>query len=143
MRVFFVNRRLAFGSAVKTEAHVEKLRALGITHLLNLRRYRSRRAQRFRFLSLGIRDNGRPRPAWFYRRALTFYKRAISNPESKLFVMCHHGMCRSPSMTYFLLRASGVSHQEAECLILKAKPKARLRKGYTTSGEDFLVWRSK
>ena len=89
MRVFFVDRQLAFGSAVKTEAHVEKLRALGITHLLNLRRYRSRRAQRFRFLSLGVRDNGRPRPPRFYERALRFYKKAMKRPDTKLFVMCH------------------------------------------------------
>jgi len=138
MRVFFVNGRLAFGSAVKTEAHVEKLREMGITHILSLRRYRSRRAQRFHFLSLPFRDNGRPRPPWFYRRALAFYNRAMSKAESKLFVMCHHGMCRSPSLTYFLLRASGASPQEAEHLVLKAKPKARLRRGYTASCEDFL-----
>lgn len=138
MRVFFVNARMAFGSAVKTEAHVEKLRALGITHVLSLRRYKSRRAQRFQFLSLAFRDNGRPRPTWFYRDALKFYKGAMSKAESKVFVMCHHGMCRSPSMTYFLLRASGANQQEAERLVFKAKPKAKLRRGYRLSSEDFL-----
>lgn len=142
MRVFFVNRRLAFGSAVNTEAHVERLRALGITHLLNLRRYRSRRAQRFSFLSLGIRDNGRPRPAWFYQSALRFYKKAMKQRDAKLLVMCHHAMRRSPSLTYFLLRASGAEPHEAQRQVLKAKPKAQVVRAYRESGESFLTNRS-
>ena len=38
MRVFSVNRRLAFGSAITTRHHVEQLRAMGVTHVLNLNR---------------------------------------------------------------------------------------------------------
>ena len=32
-----MSKRLAFGSAIKTKHHVKQLRALGITHVINLR----------------------------------------------------------------------------------------------------------
>lgn len=138
MKVFFVNERLAFGSAIKTCPHVERLRAVGITHVLNLRRRENSKMQEFRYLWLKFADNKKPRPPWFYRRALTFYRGAMSTAESKLFVMCHHGLCRSPSLTYSLLRASGAGTQEAEQLPLKARPRARLVRAYQESGENFL-----
>ena len=37
MKVFWVSKRLAFGSAITTWGHVEQLQALGITHVVNLR----------------------------------------------------------------------------------------------------------
>jgi predicted protein tyrosine phosphatase len=138
MKVFFVNERLAFGSAIKTCQHVERLRAVGITHVLNLRRRENRKMRKFRYLWLRFADNKRPRPPWFYRRALAFYRRAMSAADSKLFVMCHHGICRSSSLTYFLLRASGAGAQEAEQLLLNARPRARLIRAYKDSGDDFL-----
>jgi predicted protein tyrosine phosphatase len=138
MKVFFVNERLAFGSAIKTCQHVERLRAVGITHVLNLRRRENRKMRKFRYLWLRFADNKKPRPPWFYRRALSFYWRAMNQPDSKLFVMCHHGLCRSPSLTYFLLTSSGASSQKAESLVLRAKPRARLVRAYRDSGEDFL-----
>jgi len=138
MRLFFVNERLAFGSAIRTWQHVEKLRAVGITHVLNLRRRENRKMHEFGYLWLKFADNKKPRSPWFYRSALRFYRRAMREADSKLFVMCHHGICRSPSLTYFLLRASGVGTQEAEQLLLNARPRARLIRAYKDSGDDFL-----
>jgi predicted protein tyrosine phosphatase len=138
MRVFFVNDRLAFGSAIKTWQHVDKLRAVGITHVVNLRRRENRKMQAFRYLWLRFADNKKPRPPWFYHRALAFYRRAMSRNEGKFLVMCHHGLCRSPSLTYFFLRSSGASPEEAESLVIRAKPRARVVRAYRESGEDFL-----
>ena len=58
--------------------------------------------------------------------------------NTKLYVMCHHGICRSASMTYFLLRASGVGPKRAEALVLKARPKAKIIPAYRESCEDYL-----
>ena len=138
MQVFFVNRRLAFGSAITNWRHVEQLRTLGITHVLNLRRCQDKMVRQFPNLRLGFRDNSKPRPAWFYRLALQFYKRAMRQSKTKLFVMCHHGQCRSPSMAYFFLRVSGVAPQKAETIVHRAKPSAKVVPGYRSSGEDFL-----
>jgi len=138
MKVFFVNRRLAFGSAIKTYGHVEVLEAHGITHVINLRRSNNRHIRRFEDIWLPFKDNGRRRPKRFYRRAFKFYRKARKDARAKLFVMCHYGMRRSPSMTYFLLRASGASAQRAAALVIKARAQAKLVRAYRESGEKYL-----
>src|SRR5487761_1354306 len=116
MKVFWVSKRLAFGSAITTWRHVEQLQALGVTHVINLRRNRhDNKVRQFKNVWLPFRDDKKPRPAWFYRDALRFYERAKENSDFKVFVMCHHGICRSASLTYFLLRgASGFTHARAQ-----------------------------
>jgi len=138
MKVFFVNRRLAFGSAIKTESHVEILEAQGITHVMNLRRSNNRHIRCFEDIWLPFKDNGKRRPKRFYRRALKFYKQARKNSRSRVFVMCHYGMRRSPSMTYFLLRFSGATAKRAAALVIKARAQAKVVRAYRESGEKYL-----
>jgi protein-tyrosine phosphatase len=133
-----VSERLAFGSAIKTKAHVKKLKALGITHVINLRRSNNRQVQKFCHIWLPFPDDLKPRPRWFYKRTLKFYRKAMKQPDTKLFVMCHHGICRSASLTYFFLRHSGKSQNEAERWISSARPAARVVPSYRESGEKYL-----
>jgi protein-tyrosine phosphatase len=138
VKAFFVSRRLAFGSAIKTKTHVKHLQALGITHVINLRRSNNRKVQKFVHLWLPFKDDQKPRPQWFYRRTLKFYRKAMGRREVKLFVMCHHGICRSASLTYFFLRYSGKSPRKAKCKIASARPAARVVPAYQESSEDYL-----
>jgi protein-tyrosine phosphatase len=137
-------KRLAFGNAVASWRHVERLQALGITHVINLRHRRhNRKVRQFRALWLPFRDDKAARSAWFYRRALRFYQRAMRRPGSKVFVMCHHGICRSASLAYFLLRASHRSAGKAKGLVLGARPSAHFARAYCESAEQFLRRRRK
>ena len=138
MVVFFVGKRLAFGSKATRLRHVERLRAMGITHVLDVRKYRSRKLDQFKRICLNFKDDARPRPQWFYSRALAFYKKAMRQPGSKVFVMCRAGRRRSANMTYFLLRASGIGPSEAEAMIRRARPCIQIVRAYRKSGEDFL-----
>jgi hypothetical protein len=139
MKVFFVNDRLAFGGAVKTWRQVEKLGALGITHIVNLRwSQNNAKVRQFPHIWLRFHDDKKTRPAWFYRRALKFCQRAMCKPDSKLFVMCHHGLCRSPSLAYFILRASGANPQGAALRVAGARRSARIVSNYRDSIERFL-----
>jgi hypothetical protein len=138
MRVFWVGKRLAFGSAITTWGHVEQLQALGITHVVNLRRgNHNKKVREFKNLRLPFRDDKEPRPNWFHRRALLFYQKAMRQPKSKLLCMCHHGLCRSPSLTYFFLRIDGLSPARAKSTVLKARRCARVVPAYERSCEDF------
>jgi protein-tyrosine phosphatase len=140
MRAFFVTKRLAFGSAITTWGHVEKLQALGVTHVINLRHGKHGKIiRKFKNLWLPFRDDMQSRPRWFYRRALRFYKRAMRKPNAKVFVMCHHGVCRSASLTYFLLCASGFTHSRAQNVVLRARPRAFIARAYREGGEIFLA----
>jgi protein-tyrosine phosphatase len=138
MIVFFVSKRLAFGSKVRLNRHVDRLRELGITHVIDVRMYPSKKLQKFKTIHLNFKDNARPRPIWFYARALRFYRKALEQPKSKVYVMCRAGRRRSASMTYFLLRASGKSPSAAEAVVIKARPCAKVVKAYRESGEQFL-----
>jgi protein-tyrosine phosphatase len=140
MKVFWVSKRLAFGSAITTWGHVEQLKTLGITHVVNLRHgNHTKKVRQFKNLWLSFRDDMKPRPKWFYRHALRFYVKAMRKPDSKVFVMCHHGICRSASLTYFFLRLSQEGSKQSEALVLKARPSARVVPAYRESCEEFLL----
>lgn len=138
MIVFFVSKRLAFGSKVRLNRHVSRLRELGITHVIDVRKYPSKKLREFKTIHLNFRDNARPRPMWFYARALRFYQKALAQPRSKTYVMCRAGRRRSASMTYFLLRASGVTPSVAESMVYRARSCAKIVKAYRESGEEYL-----
>ncbi len=139
MKVFFVSKRLAFGSAVTTWGHAEKLRDLGITHIINLRWSRNNaKVRQFPHVWLRFHDDKKPRPRSFFRRALKFYGNAVKDRRAKVFVMCHHGQCRSASLAYFFLRASGKPLAKAERKIKSVRRTARVVPAYRESGENFL-----
>jgi protein-tyrosine phosphatase len=140
MKVCFVTKRLAFGSAMTKWSDVEQLQARGITHVINLRKNRNgKKVQQFVSLWLPFRDDKEPRPRWFYRRALKFYKRATRDRHAKMFIMCRVGICRSASLTYFLLRSDGKTELKARTLIRKARACAQISPAYRESGEKSMV----
>jgi protein tyrosine phosphatase (PTP) superfamily phosphohydrolase (DUF442 family) len=139
MKAVFVTRRLAFGSGITKWRDVEQLRKLGITHVINLRRnIHDEKVRRFKSLWLPFKDDKLPRPRWFYKSALNFYQRAMRIRNAKVFVMCRLGICRSASLAYFLLRASGMSEKLAWTHVSDARPWATLCRAYRDSGEDYL-----
>lgn len=139
MKAFFVTKRLAFGSAVTTWSHAEKLRDIGITHIINLRwSQNNAKVRQFEHVWLRFHDDKKPRPRWFYRRALKFYKRALKDRHAKVLVMCHHGQCRSASLAYFLLRSTGKSPHKAEHKVKCARHTARVIAAYRQSSENYL-----
>ena len=140
MKAFFLTKRLAFGSAINTWSDVEQLQDLGITHVINvLRNKNSKKIRQFKWLWLLFKDDKKPRPRWFYKKALRFHKRAGRDRSNKLFVMCHHGISRSASMAYFLLRASGLGSDKAEATIRRVRPCAKIVRAYRESSEQYLL----
>jgi hypothetical protein len=139
MKVFWASKQLGFGSTIRSWEDVRRLHELGITHVINLRGKRCRTKLRsFHELWLPFRDDKEPRPNWFYRDAMHFYKKAMRQPNSKTFVMCRHGLRRSPSLVYFLLRVDGLTPARAKAAVLKARTQARIVPAYLESGEYFL-----
>jgi protein-tyrosine phosphatase len=140
VKVFFVTKRLAFGSAITTWPNVELLQDLGITHVINLQRNKNtKKIRQFEWLWLPFKDDKKPRPRWFYKKALKFHKRAAQDRRRKVFVMCHHGRSRSASLTYFLLRASGIGSDKSESMIRKVRPCAKIVPAYRQCGEEYLL----
>lgn len=139
MKAFFVSKRLAFGSAIKTKTDVKKLKALGITYVINLRwSQNNAKVRQFPHAWFPFHDDKKPRPRWFFKRTLKFFLKAMKQRDAKLFVMCHHGICRSASLTYFFLRRSGKSRNKAERQVKMARPTARVVPAYRESAEKYL-----
>jgi protein-tyrosine phosphatase len=139
VKAFFVTKQLAFGSAITKWRDVEELRGLGITHVINLRRRgNNKKVRQFEWLWLRFKDDKSPRPHWFYRRALKFYKRALRQRDARVFVMCRRGICRSASLAYFFLRASGKSEKGARERVIGARRWATMARAYVESGEEYL-----
>ena len=125
---------------ISTWSDVEQLRDLGITHVINLLRNKNtKKIRQFTWLWLLFTDDKEPRPRWFYKKALKFHKRAMQKQDRRLFVMCHHGISRSASMAYFLLRASGLGSDNAESTIRRVRPCAKIVRAYRQSGEEYLL----
>jgi protein-tyrosine phosphatase len=140
VKAFFLTKRLAFGSMIATWSDVEKLRDLGITHVINLLRNKNtKKIRQFKWLWLPFKDDKKPRPRWFYKKALKFYERSGRDRRRKVFVMCHHGVSRSASLAYFLLRASGLGSDRAKSTIRRVRPCAEIVRAYRQSGEDYLL----
>jgi predicted protein tyrosine phosphatase len=53
--------------------------------------------------------------------------------------MCHHGISRSASMAYFLLRASGLGSDKAASTIRRVRPCAKIVRAYRQFGEEYLL----
>jgi protein-tyrosine phosphatase len=139
VKAVFVTKRLAFGSGITKWRDVEQLRRLGITHVINLRRnVHDKKVRQFECLWLPFKDDKQPRPGWFYENASTFHRRAMRKRHTKVFVMCRLGICRSASLTYFLLRSSGTTERAARRLVVNARPWATVARSYRDSGEEFL-----
>ena len=144
MKAYFVHKRLAFGSGIKTWRHVEQLQTLGITHLINLRFNRhGKREETFKVLWMPFRDDKQSRPRWFYREAWNFYSKAMKESDAKIFVMCRVGICRSASLTYFLFRTSGVAIESARETVARARPAASICRAYRDAGESWLDSKSR
>jgi protein-tyrosine phosphatase len=142
VKAFFVTRRLAFGSGITRWRHVEQLRRLGITHVINLRRnVHDKKVRQFEWLWLPFKDDKKLRPRWYYKRALSFYRRALRERNAKVFVMCRMGICRSASLAYFFLRASGKSEKKAQGGVISARPWATVARAYRESGEKYILRR--
>jgi len=58
--------------------------------------------------------------------------------DGKLFVMCRRGICRSASLTHFILRFSGLGSKRAEAMIKNVRPSASIVRAYHESGEKYL-----
>jgi len=140
VKVFFPTKRLAFGSMITTWSDVEQLQALGITHVINLmRNTNNKKTESLSGSGFRLRTTRSLALAGSIEKLSSFNKRARQDRDRKVFVMCHHGISRSASMAYFLLRASGLGSDKAEATIRRVRPCAKIVRAYRESSEQYLL----
>ena len=88
-------------------ATLEALKAAGVTHVLNVSTdpHDAEVRRNFKATWVPVVDDLEPKPASWFRRGLSFARRALSDPSAQLYVHCREGIHRGPLMTYVILRA--------------------------------------
>ena len=122
-------------------ATLETLKAAGVTHVLNVSTdpHEPEVRQNFRATWAPVVDDLEPKSSSWFRRGLSFARRALSDPSAQLYVHCREGRHRGPLMTYVILRAlRGLSPTEARRTIIGKRPVAGFPSVYLASAEAFL-----
>lgn len=125
---------LACGGAPDTEG-VRGLMRHGVTHVIDLRHTTQDfdlYALNFAYLHNPTYDNGDTKDDEWFHRPLRFALGAYGmSPLASVYVGCHQGLHRAPSITYSILRCMhwgrGLSDWEALDLISRARPDAVVR----------------
>ena len=122
-------------------ASLGALQAAGVTHVLNVSTdpHGAQVRRDFRATWVPVVDDLEPKPASWFRRGVSFARRALKDPDAQLYVHCREGMHRGPLMTYVILRAlRGLSPSEAKRAITGKRPVAGFPQVYLESAEAFL-----
>jgi|ERR1700756_178890 len=129
-----ITDKLWLGAGVTTEVEVEELINKGITHVIDMRAefddhtiFKNRGVN---VLWLPQNDDGTPRPPEqvvkgiaFAFAALGFRNESEMILRDKVYVHCAAGVNRGPTEMYAILRAYGLTQDEAIGLLKRKRPK--------------------
>jgi hypothetical protein len=119
-----VSDRISLGGK-PDEDGIRGLIRYGHTHVLDLRHTTKDfdlYALNFTYLRLPTIDDGNSKsPGWFHR-GIHFAMEAFLYPSGRLYVGCHQGLHRAPSMVAAILMSMGYGCTEAINLILEKRP---------------------
>jgi len=125
----WVNERLAVGDAIESLYDARKIAASGVTKVLNLRTNQDEAewVQKAGMLYLANPTNGDTvtKPVDFWSTSINYFLQSLAEyPSCKMLVHCKHGVDRSPSTAYAMLRAIGAPAAKAWGHVTDAQPKA-------------------
>jgi hypothetical protein len=133
---------LAIGGMIGTAANMQRIKGLGITHVLDLQAEFDDSplgvAAGIEVLWLAVPETWGILPLELIGQAITFATQALAEPANRLFVHCLAGRNRAPLFTYAILRAMNYEHDTSVERIRKAVPRARLENEYLRNIEHFL-----
>lgn len=127
MEFNWVTTRLSVGPNPQSVADVEQLVQAGMSHCINccdeiddspfLAPF-----PQVAYLRVPTADDGKPKPAFWFGRAIPFAFDALRLPGTRLYVHCAGGINRGPSMALAILLAWGIAELEAVALLKNARP---------------------
>lgn len=117
VHVRWITTRLAVGGMIGTSANMRRLRASGITHVLNLQAEFDdaplAAEEGVDTLWLPLESSEEVPAPEAVRAAIGYAQQAWTEPESRLYVHCLAGLNRSPLLAYAILRSSGNAPADA------------------------------
>jgi dual specificity phosphatase 3 len=127
-----VTERLYTGGSIVNKKDVKTLKVFGITHILN-GMYSNNEKALIESVCRDIvykwnptDDDAKPKSTEWFKIAIDFGVKVISNPGFILYVHCAAGVNRGPSMLYAIMRALGYSVQDAVLQIKRSRKCAEI-----------------
>lgn len=124
-----VGADLGYGDE-EMKQNLDELVAMGVTHIIDCRaewsdeEYVAKHAPRVAYLRAPHDDNGvRAARAWF-DNGVDVALEALAERDAKLYVHCHMGVNRGPSMAYAIMLALGWSPLDAYDQIVESRREA-------------------
>jgi len=113
----------------------ERIEGWNITHVIDLREEDEiddepeRLAERTRpihYINIGTHDNGGPQEDEWFEQGLSAVMEAVHDPEAVIYIHCHMGVARAPSMCFAMMLAAGVDPVHALKVIRTRRPIAAI-----------------
>lgn len=123
------------------EAQLAELAEAGLTHVLDVRlewddlAWVAERRPDVQYVHLGVDDAGQRMPDAWFDEGTAMASEALDDPEARLYVHCHMGINRGPSMAFAILLDQGWDPLEALERLRRARSIA-----YVAYAEDAVDW---
>lgn len=95
------------------EAQLAELADAGLTHIIDVRlewddiAWVAARRPDVKYIHLGVADAGQRMPDTWFEEGTAVAGRALSDPQARLYVHCHMGINRAPSLAFAILLRQG------------------------------------
>src|SRR5205085_12541643 len=147
MDMTWITDRVAVGGGIWNDANMIEVVRAGVTHIIDMQIEfdDTPLAEPYdvRVLWNPVDDDFLPKPWQVFERGVQFGLAALAEPGAKLFIHCAAGVHRAPMMALALLRARGLSLEEAAALIITRRPIADLADVYVESVERYIQRRER
>jgi len=142
MDMSWVTGRIAVGGGIWNVENMAAIVKAGVTHIIDMQIEFDDRplAEPFgvKVLWNPIDDDFQPKPPEVFEKGVEFAKKALNEPDTKLFIHCAAGVHRAPMMALGLLGALGFKMKEAMRMIETRRPQADFADVYVRSVDRFL-----
>jgi hypothetical protein len=138
----WVTDRLAVGGAIWTRRNMELLARDGITHVLDMQAEFDdsliAEGTAVQVFWNPCDDDFEEKPPHLFQRGVEFARRALRDPDARVYFHCSAGVHRGPMMLLAALAADGMEMSQAMELIRARRPEADFPEVYRRSVARFL-----
>jgi len=147
MDITWVTDKIGVGGGIWNSGNMEKVRAAGITHIIDMQiefddRELLEPEDSIQVLWNKTDDDFEPKPPKLFQDGVGFALQALEDPNAKVFIHCAAGVHRAPMMALAVLGAMGWKLRDARHLIEDLRPVADFADVYVESVERYLEWRA-
>jgi protein-tyrosine phosphatase len=142
MDMTWITGRMAIGGGIWTDDQMIELVRHGITHIIDMQIEfdDTPLAKPYGVAVLWNRvdDDFQPKPPEVFQRGVEFALAALEADDAKVYIHCAAGVHRAPMMGLAILRAQGVSLEDAKSMISSRRHVVDFAEVYVNSVEEFM-----